>query len=151
MADQSWWNTWGPTLLGGGLGLLGAGLQSSAVNKGNDINAANSDRLFKLGEQETQRRNALTQLLMPQLLRNMRYKHGPQINQEFNRQASAPAPQQFTPPEPPVQPEAAIGRYVDDSNSSSNNGPFTQGPNYANSAGPFNDYPTIGANNWWNR
>lgn len=57
-----------------GIGGTAAGtiLGSKAQNKGNDINAQNADRLFGMAQQEQQRRDALTNFLMPQIAKSMR-------------------------------------------------------------------------------
>jgi hypothetical protein len=62
----------------GGIGgtVAGTVLGSRAQGKANDISAANAERLFGMADREEQRRNQLTNFLMPQIANSMRMKGG---------------------------------------------------------------------------
>ena len=88
------WNKWLPLIMGGasaGTGLIGAKMVSNQMNRGNDLSQLNSQRMYDMAQQERQRRDQLSRMIMPNLMQGMGVS-GPQARQYIGQMPSDASP-----------------------------------------------------------
>src|SRR5436190_14403625 len=77
---------YGP-IIGAGTQLIGSGMASGQYGRANDLNQLQSNRLFQLAQQERQRRDAMSRMLMPSMFRDMGMSPG-QAQQSMSQMPS---------------------------------------------------------------
>ncbi len=80
-------------LIGGGISsIIGAHSASSAANQQNQRISDSQNQLYGLAQQDRSRQNALTQLFLPSVLRDMRVNYNPQQLGNLFQQAGSGQP-----------------------------------------------------------
>ena len=93
-----------PAIAGAGASVTGALLGRSQQNKANEMQQRNSDRMFQMGDMERQRRDELTRMFLPFLLKSMGVS-GPRIGGMMPQYLRPPQQDMMQRTQPPLMRE----------------------------------------------
>ena len=96
----SWWDQWGPLILtgaGAGANLIGSNMASGQIDQVNQQNQQNTQWLQQQAAEEKQRRDVLTKMFMPAILKNMGYRNPRMLQQLMGSPIGAQQPPEAPP------------------------------------------------------